>query len=289
MIESMEDGEFFQHDLPKSLGTCLTHSKDEFTSISNKTLEVSISENLFDKSPISDLYKFVMQDLEELALDLPTERLISESVEVEDPLQPTQNSEEEDKKSPNLITSSPEVSYTLEECLTYFEDWDDPMIQDIVNALRERPHAPKKLPSIECQIEESTVEAQAINDYVETIPMFEDEAIEVSTSLWFVQTEEHFWDDPFLNSFCPDKKERRPISPDFQPIQFSFPSTCDNFVEEPAEIFQQDFQWARLVDVTNVLSKAGWWIVLLNNLLHHLMILLNFVLMDVLMVINFLV
>ena len=99
---------------------------------------------------------------------------------------------------------------------------------------------PKKLPSTERQTEKSIVEAPVKSDFVEIILTCEEE-IQVSTSLWFVQTEEHFWDDPYLNNFCPDKKERRSIFNDFQPMQFSFPSTCDNFVEEPAEIFQPDF------------------------------------------------
>ena len=60
MIESMDNGGFFQHDLPESLGTCLTHSKDESNSHFIKTLEVSIFENLLDKSPIFYLLKFVM-------------------------------------------------------------------------------------------------------------------------------------------------------------------------------------------------------------------------------------
>ena len=185
-----------------------------------------------------------------------------------------------------MKTSFDEVSYTLEECLAYFEDLDDPMIQDIVHALKETPPVPKKLPSTKCQTEKSIVEAPVKFDFVEIISTCEKE-IQVSASLCFIQTKEYFWDDPYLNNFRPDKKERRSIFNDFQPMQFSFPSTCDN--SEPAEIFQLDFQWGRMINVTNVLSKAGWWLVLLKNLLHHLMILLNFVLLDVIMIIDSLV
>ena len=96
MIESVEDVELLQPDLPESLETCVAHSKDETYLIINEALKVPIFEILLDKTPISDVNTFVMQELKELVIDLPTERLNSESVEVEDPLQPIQKSEKEE-------------------------------------------------------------------------------------------------------------------------------------------------------------------------------------------------
>ena len=88
------------------------------------------------------------------------------------------------------MTKKVEVSYTLEECSAYFEDWDDPMIRDIVNALRETSPVPKKTLPTECKTELSIVEASVESKNVETIPTCEEE-FQVSTSLWFVKTEEH--------------------------------------------------------------------------------------------------
>lgn len=217
----------------------MAHSKEEINLNIDETLEEPKSKNLIDKTPITDLNNFIVQEFDGLVLDLPMERPISECVVVDDLFQPIQ------------VTEKVEVSYTIEECLAYFEDWDDLIIRDIVNALRKTSPVPTKTPSMECNTEVSKVEASVESDFVKTIPTCEEE-IQVSTSLWFVETKEHhLWDNPYLNNFFPYKLERRFIFDEFQPKKSSFRNAWSDNFEKPSEFFQQDFQWIRMTNITH--------------------------------------
>ena len=162
---------------------------------------------------------------------------------------------------PNFISddefSCIECLNSLEDCLAHFEDSNDPMIQEIVNALQDPVH--EKMFPTDSHLIPSIVEAPGDSDCMEKTSPFE-ESLEVSPSLWSFQTEvDHYWEDPFLINRCPVNALRR-----YFLDNVSFSRTCG-----------ENFYWPIMIKNTHVHCRAGLWMVLMRNLLKYMMILLQ--------------
>ena len=114
---------------------------------------------------------------------------------------------------------------------------------------------------------------------METTHFCAEKTIHTSTPLWIMHTELHQpWDDPYLHYQCPGKSEWRHIFSDKFDDVSSY--TCGANNKEATEIPFWDFEWLISIIHTRVHCKAGYWMTLLRNLLIHLMIMLDFMLLD---------
>ena len=180
-----------------------------------------------------------------------------------------QEDEDEEVHEINMINSivedeslSPFYFGPLDELVTHSLDENDNMIRDMVTLFE----------SV------SAYDVSREKD-VETIPFYAEKSIHISTPLWIMHTELHQpWDDPYLQYHCPGKSDWRHIFSDkYDGVS---PDTCDVHTKEPAGIPSWDFEWLISIIHTHVHCKAGFWMTLLRNLLIHLMILLDFMLLD---------
>ena len=177
-----------------------------------------------------------------------------------------QEDEDEEVHEINMIDSIvedesllPLYSGHLEEDVTYSLDKNVDMIGDVVELL-------ESIWAYDISPEED----------VETTLCCAEKSIHISTPLWIMHTELHQpWDDPYLQYQCPGKSDWRHIFADKYDNVSSY--TCGAPIKEPADIDFWDSQW---FIYTHVYCKAGYWMTLLRNLLIHLMILLDFMLLD---------